>query len=152
MTKADFYIGTGVTANWIGSTFNDGYVHGIPLEILLCVNPTLFEELVVEFIQSREVGAVKTNGDRWPHPWPDSRMTDYSYIFIEDLSKVVVSNYGGIMFDPIKYLNEGDIESSDVGLGNPVFPLTEGRAWTESCQNYTKIMDSIRTIGTFRQR
>jgi hypothetical protein len=149
MTKADFYIGTGVAANWIGSIFNDGYVHGIPLDILICVNPTLYEELVVEFIQAME-GVVKTNGDKWPWLWPDSRMTDYSYIFIKNLSKVVASHYGGIMFDPIKHLNEGDMVSADVGLGKPVFPLTEGRSWTKSCQNYTETMASIRTIVTSR--
>lgn len=149
MTKADFYIGTGIAANWIGSIFSDGYVHGIPLDILICTNPTLFEELVVEFIQSRE-GVIKTNGDKWPWLWPDSRMTDYSYLYIDDLSKVVTSQYGGIMFDPIKYLNDGNIQSADIGLGHPVFPLEEARSWTKSCQNYTETMASIRTIVTSR--
>ncbi len=148
MTKADFYIGTGVAANWIGSTFSDGYPHGIPLEILICTNPTLYEELVVIFIKSRK-GVIKTDGDRWPHLWQDSRMTNYSYLYIEELSKVVTSHYGGIMFDPIKYLSYGEI--SDVGLGKPVFPLREGRAWTESCPNYTKTMESIQTTGTSRK-
>lgn len=150
MTKADFYIGTGVAANWIGSILSDGYVHGIPLDILICTNPTLYEELVVEFIKTKS-GVVKTDGSKWPWLWPDSRMTDYSYLYIEELSKVVTSHCGGIMFDPIKFLNEGVIESSDVGLGKPVFPLREGRAWTESCPNYTKNMESIQTTGTSRK-
>jgi hypothetical protein len=149
MTGADFYIGTGVAANWIGSIHADGYVSGIPLDILICVNPTLYEELVVTFIQSRQ-DVVKTNGDKWPWPWADSRMTDYSYLFIEDLHKVAASQFGRRMFDPVKYLNEGDLESADLGLGRPVFPLTEGRQWTESCRNYTEIMASIQTTGTSR--
>ena len=149
MTKADFYIGRGIAANWIGSINSDGYLSGIPLEILICANPTFYEELVVEFIKSRD-GIIKTNGDKWPWLWPDSRMTDYAYMFLQDLSRVVVSQYGGDMFDPIKYIRDGDIESASLGLGKPVFPLEEARSWTESCQNYTEIMASIRTTGTSR--
>ena len=131
MTKADFYIGNGIAANWIGSIREDGYPRGISLEILICTNPTLYEELVVDFIHERE-GVVKTEGGKWPWLWPDSRMTDYSYMFLPDHSKVFASNYGG--------------------LGRPVFPLKEARAWTESCLNYTEIMDCIQTTGTSRKQ
>lgn len=149
MTKADFYIGTGIAANWIGSIYSDGYVSGISLDILTCVNPTLYEELVVEFIKSKQ-GVVKTDGGKWPWLWPDSRMTDYSYMFIEDLSKVVASNFGEEMFDPLKLIQEGDMRTVRMGLGKPVFPLKEARAWTESCPNYTEITGSIPTTETSR--
>jgi hypothetical protein len=149
MTKADFYIGRGIAANWIGSIFSDGYVNGIPLKILICANPTLYEEEVVEFIESRD-GIIKTNGDKWPWLWPDSRMTDYAYMFLQDLNRVVVSHYGGEMFDPIKYMKGENTESTSLGLGRPVFPLEEARSWTESCPNYIKTMDSIQTIVTSR--
>ena len=149
MTKADFYIGNGITANWIGSIFKDGYPNGIPLKILICGNPTLFEEDVVEFIQRVE-GVVKTNGDKWPWLWPDSQMTDFSYMFLLDHCKVFASHFGGNFFDPIQYIRDGD--AKDVGLGHPVFPLKEAREWTESCPNYTEIMGSIQTTGTFQKR
>ena len=149
MTKADFYIGTGIAANWIGSINEDGYITGIALDILTCTNQTLYEELVVEFIEGRN-GVVKTNGDKWPWLWPDSRMTDYSYMFIEDLGKVVVSYFGRDMFDPLHYLQEGDMRAASVGLGHPVFPLKEARAWTESCPNYIETTGSIRTTGISR--
>ena len=149
MTKADFYIGTGIAANWIGSINADGYITGIPLDIITCTNPTLHEELVVEFIEGRN-GVVKTNGGKWPWLWPDSRMTDYSYMFIEDLSKVVASHFGKDMFDPLKYIQEGNMKAASVGLGHPVFPLKEVRAWTESCPNYIETMGSIPTTETSR--
>ena len=140
MTKADFYIGTGISANWIGSIFGDGSVERIPLNILICGNETLYEELAVEFLTERK-GAIKTNGDKWPWLWPDSRMTDYSYLFVEELDKVVASHFGGIMFDPILYLKFGNLNEANLGLGKPVFPLDleEKCPWTESCPNYTKI-------------
>jgi len=151
MTKADFYIGNGIAANWIGSIREDGYPRGISLEILICTNPTLYEELVVDFIHERE-GVVKTEGGKWPWLWPDSRMTDYSYMFLPDHSKVFASNYGGNFFDPIKCIQEGEMQSAYAGLGRPVFPLKEARAWTESCLNYTEIMDCIQTTGTSRKQ
>ena len=151
MTKADFYIGNGIAANWIGSVYSDAYPSGIPIQILICVNPTLFEEEVVEYIH-RVQGVVKTDGDQWPWLWPDSQLTDYSYMFLPDHNKVLASNYGGNLFDPIKYLQDGDILTADAGLGRPVFPLKEARAWTESCPNYTEIMDSTRTIAISRKR
>ena len=150
MTKADFYIGNGIAANWIGSIREDGYPNGIPLNILICTNPTLYEELVVELIKERG-GPIKTDGGMWPWLWPDSRMTDYSYMFLLDHNKVFASNYGRNFFDPILCVQNGTMESSYAGLGHPVFPLKEARAWTESCLNYTKIMDSIQTTGISRK-
>ena len=58
MTKADFYIGNGIAANWIGSIREDGYPRGISLEILICTNPTLYEELVVDFIHGSLMGLI----------------------------------------------------------------------------------------------
>lgn len=151
MTKADFYIGNGITANWIGSIRQDGYPSGIPIQLLICVNPTLFEEEVVDFISKAE-GVIKTDGGSWPWLWPDSRMTDYSYMFLLDHNKVFASHFGGNLFDPIKFLQDGDLESAYAGLGHPVYPLKEARAWTESCLNYTEIMDCIQTTGTSRKQ
>jgi hypothetical protein len=90
MTRADFYIGQGVDANWIGSIFHDGYPTRIPLEILICVNPILYEELVVEFIKS-DKGVVRSENGKWPWLWGDSRLTDYSYIF--ESKGICISGY-----------------------------------------------------------
>jgi len=150
MTKADFYIGNGIAANWIGSIHSDGYPNGIPIQILICGNPTLFEEEVIEFIHKVD-GVVKTDGDKWPWLWPDSRMTDYSYMFLLDHSKVFASYFGRNLFDPIRFLQDGELESAYVGLGHPVFPLEEARAWTESCPNYIETTDFTPTTGTSRK-
>jgi len=144
MTKADFYIGNGIAANWIGSIYSDGYPNGIPIQILICTNPTLFEEEVVEFLHKVK-GIVKTDGGKWPWLWPDSQMTDYSYMFLPAHHKVFASHYGKNFFDPIVCVQEGTMKAAYTELGHPVFPLEEARAWTESCPNYTKTMDSTRT-------
>jgi hypothetical protein len=120
MTRADFYI----DKKWIGSIYNDGYPKGIPLEILIQINETMFEELSIEFIQRRN-GAVASNGGQWPHLWSDSRLTDYSYIFITELGKVMASNYGKELFDPVKFLQGYDGKELYPDLGVPNFPIMD---------------------------
>jgi len=145
MEKADFYIGQGPEANWIGSVTYDGYPESIPLEILICTNPTLFEELVVEFIESKN-GIVKTNGQRWPWLWQDSRMTDFSYFFDSTWNDVVMSSYqGSELFDPIKFIQEGSISEANLGFGIPHFPkmIKGDKKWTELFLDSIRIMESI---------
>ena len=81
-SNADFYTGQGREAKWIGSIDQDGYPDAIPAEILIQVNEIMFEELVVDFLQSRRPRSyISSEGDRWPWLWVDSNMTDYAYMF-----------------------------------------------------------------------
>jgi|WetSurSiteA1Bulk_404760.scaffolds.fasta_scaffold00030_17 hypothetical protein len=120
MTKADFYI----DKKWIGSIFNDGYPKGILLEVLIQINETMFEELAIEFIQKRN-GVVASDGGLWPHLWSDSRLTDYSYIFVTELGKVMASSFGKELFDPVKFLQGCDVKEVYPGVGVPNFPIMD---------------------------
>jgi hypothetical protein len=86
-TRADFYIGRGADAEWIGSTAWDGYPDGFE---------KLFEIKTVEAFRSyftsmrRDDKTTPEMG--WPWPWDDSRTTDYAYAF--DAGEVWISCFG----------------------------------------------------------
>ena len=88
-TRADFYIGNGDNAKWLGSIGWDGYPEGIPIDIKECTNADQFEKTVCEFIKMNN-GILAETG--WPWPWTSGEMTDYSYFFIKNT--VYVSKYG----------------------------------------------------------
>ena len=117
-TKADFYVGLGSKRDWIGSLMRDGDVWKIPVEIFIQVNKMVFEEMVFDLIREHDDVI-----DEWPHPWSDSRMTDYSYIFYPDHEKVYMSHGGDILLDPIKLLQGQSIIEANVFLGEPKFPV-----------------------------
>jgi hypothetical protein len=125
MTKADFYSGLGSKRDWIGSLIRDGSVWNIPAEILLQVNKTMFEEMVMDFIRSKD-GVVADDGDGWPWMWADSRMTDYSYIFLPDFEKVYMTQCPSlILVDPIKILQGESLMEANTYLEEPAFPIMD---------------------------
>lgn len=102
-TRADFYVGRGQDAEWIGSIAWDGYPDGItPKEAETepsyggrlrhkdgtwpegahLFDATTEEEYrvrVERFFQYRD--DVTRPADGWPWPWGDSNTTDYAYAF-----------------------------------------------------------------------
>lgn len=123
MTKADFYSGLGSKRDWIGSLIHDGQIWNIPSDIFLQVNKTMFEEMVLDLLR-KENGIIPDNGDTWPWLWADSRMTDYSYIFLPEYDKVYMSKCpSNILVDPISILQGKDMNESDACLGEPMFPI-----------------------------
>lgn len=134
-TKADFYIGVGEDAKWIGSVDQDGYPDAIPAEILIQINEIMFEELVVEFLQSRKPRSyISSEGDKWPWLWSDSRMTDYAYIFFQ--ARVVMSHYGKEMIDPIKIVQGEDVQAAALHLYPPGFPIMNPQALEQTKRLY----------------
>lgn len=81
-TRADFYIGKGKNAKWLGSIAWDGYPEGIPDDIRKSTNIKTYENLVKTFISSREDGTEPSMG--WPWPWDTSALTDYTYFFYDN--------------------------------------------------------------------
>ena len=122
MNKADFYVGLGPGAEWIGSVKKCGELWAITTSILLQVSRTMYEEMVIEYIQFCE-GVVGDHVCKWPWDWNDSQMTDYSYIFVPEHHRVYMSMLGQDLIDPIKILQGEDILHSLVpGIGAPEFP------------------------------
>lgn len=85
-TRADFYVGKGVGAEWLGSIAWDGYRDGIPDSIGLADSEEHFRAAVAGFIGEREDGTKPEQG--WPWPWEDSGTTDRSYAWHDDAVQV----------------------------------------------------------------
>jgi hypothetical protein len=102
-TRADFYIGRGKNATWLGSTAWDGYPSGVDVGILEATTDDVYRELVHEHIKNRDDGTLPEHG--WPWPWNDSRTTDYSYAF--DEGKVWASCFGREWQEASKWNEQG---------------------------------------------
>jgi len=96
-TRADFYVGRGEKAEWLGSIAWDGYPGGIDPKLLKSESEEDYRNNLKEFFAEREDGTLPEDG--WPWPWEDSRTTDYAYAFDD---KVWASCFGNEWFDPLK--------------------------------------------------
>ncbi len=96
-TCADFYVGRGKEADWIGSIALDGYPDGDPELIIRCTQERAYRDAVAAMLDADRSGTKPEQG--WPWPWGDSQTTDYAYAF-ED-GKVWASFFGHAWFDPL---------------------------------------------------
>lgn len=95
-TRADFYVGRGEDAEWLGSIAWDGYPEGIDQAVLEATKEPRYREAVAHLIRTREDGTEPSMG--WPWPWENSATTDYAYAF--DEGKVWASCFGDAWHDP----------------------------------------------------
>lgn len=128
-TRADFYVGRGPGAEWIGSTAWDGYPDGIaPKRDAWAPGHTLFDAVtdrqfrdrVAEYFAHRDDVTLPAQG--WPWPWDDSQTTDYAYAF--DLDRVWASCFGHAWFDPRR---EPPDDESEPALKPTEFPNMKAR-------------------------
>jgi hypothetical protein len=92
-TRADFYVGRGESAEWLGSIAWDGYPCGVALtgkSVFTAAGEADYRKAVAEFLASEDSATLPEMG--WPWPWNDSGTTDYAYAF-ED-GKTLGSNFG----------------------------------------------------------
>lgn len=102
-TRADFYVGRGESAEWLGSIAWDGYPSGVAgkkfggsagdvahCPLFTATTEAAFRSAVAEELASRQDGTIPEQG--WPWPWDDSGTTDYSYAF--DDGVVYATNWG----------------------------------------------------------
>ena len=95
-TRADFYIGRGKGAEWLGSIAWDGdagsvLVHnGVATALSKAADADAFKAAVVAEHADKQDFTRPEQG--WPWPWEDSRTTDYAYAF--DEGQVWMSNFG----------------------------------------------------------
>jgi hypothetical protein len=102
-TRADFYVGRGDQAEWLGSIAWDGYPDGIDKQLLNCTGEAAYRRAVADFLSEREDKSLP--GDGWPWPWETSATTDYAYAF--DAERVHASCFGSGWFDPTGDKPEG---------------------------------------------
>ncbi|RLF56138.1 MAG: hypothetical protein DRN27_09870 [Thermoplasmata archaeon] len=113
-TKADFYMENYDKIVWIGSKKHNGNPLKIPVNILIQVNPIMFEEMILDFLHmSRDDSFIREDGDKWPWIWSDSYLTDYSYIFTKERVFAYSPSIGNL-FDPLKFIQGESIENSFV--------------------------------------
>ena len=74
-TRADFYVGKGKDAEWLGSIAYDGTE--IDDQIRECTSPEAYRYAVASFLEDRDDATLPKDG--WPWPWEDSGTTDCSY-------------------------------------------------------------------------
>jgi hypothetical protein len=79
-TRADFYVGRGEIAEWLGSIAFDGYPGGNPKILFASVDENNYRERVGSLAQSCSSHWTSPE-DGWPWPWETSRTTDYAYAF-----------------------------------------------------------------------
>lgn len=78
-TRADFYIGNGPEAEWLGSIAWDG--HDIDPMIWGATDEQSYRAAVAAFAATRDDWTAAEKG--WPWPWKDSNTTDYAYSLID---------------------------------------------------------------------
>ncbi len=127
-TRADFYIGKGKNAKWVGSVAYNGYPSVIKpshrekkydkdlgkvfdtQKLDEWVGSHLFESKTEKEFLDRLDLLFKNRNDfttpdmGWPWPWPNSSVTDYTYHFVD--GKVYVSEYGRGWIDTSKYIDD----------------------------------------------
>lgn len=89
-TRADFYVGRGETAEWIGSITSVGYPDGIDATVFNVTTEDDYRAAVTEFFAQRD--DVTLPSEPWPWPWVNSQTTDYAYAF--DTDAVYASSFG----------------------------------------------------------
>jgi hypothetical protein len=87
-TRADFYVGRGKDAEWLGSIAWDGY--SIPKDVSVAKTETEYRQAIKDFFAERDDVTLPENG--WPWPWKTSNTTDFAYAF--DGGNVYASCFG----------------------------------------------------------
>lgn len=76
-TRADFYVGDGPGAEWLGSCSFDGQPAELDKAVLKAASQDEYREAVLRNLMERPDGILPEDG--WPWAWDDSYITDYVY-------------------------------------------------------------------------
>lgn len=89
-SKADFYVGRGTDAEWIGSIAWDGLPAAMPPTLVGALDEDTYRKEVDDLLSKR--GDALKAEDGWPWPWDTSHGTKYAYAF--DGGRVWTCCYG----------------------------------------------------------
>ena len=97
-TRADFYVGRGPNAEWLGSIGWDGFPYSIDEGVMRSSSEDEYRKRLLAWLKARDDSTFPEQG--WPWPWEDSRSTDYAYAF--DDGRVWIAGYacGDQWWDP----------------------------------------------------
>ena len=97
-TRADFYIGRGEKAEWIGSIAWDGYPNGkVTKKVLTAKTKNGFYAAVCDLLEEEDHhSTIPEQG--WPWPWDDSNTTDYSYALDQGTVRITQFGYGWVTY------------------------------------------------------
>jgi hypothetical protein len=109
-TRADFYVGRGESAEWLGSIAYDGYPEGEPGGLLKIGDEAKFRKRVATMLTRRDDSSRPEDG--WPWPWEDSRTTDYAYSFHEGEVRVTCFGRGWLTRADLKKASKADPDAS----------------------------------------
>ena len=102
-TRADFYVGRGEKAEWIGSIAWDGYPEPyIDDGLFADATDVAWRERVAAFLKTRDDATNVADG--WPWPWDDSNTTDWAYTL--DDGKVYCSCFGRAWIPIAEYVRK----------------------------------------------
>ena len=121
-TRADFYIGTGNNAEWLGSVAWDGYQWDEydngkgECALMSAIYEEEFRAAVEEIKKERDDFTSPEQG--WPWPWETSDTTDYVYYL--NRGKVKAKTWGG----GLKWPNMKDRQNVTFGKRSGVMLIT----------------------------
>lgn len=78
-TRADFYVGHGKNAEWLGSQRYDGFPERLPNDLVMAATEDHYRKAVAGHLASLGHGILPRCG--WPWPWGGSSMTNVAYAF-----------------------------------------------------------------------
>ena len=120
---ADFYVGRGHGAEWLGSIVYDGHPVCIPEKVWDVADQRTWRKNVAWFLEKTLTRAKPEYG--WPWPWDDSTGTNYSYTF--DDNKTWFCRYGAKWTYLPRGISKKKINEIDfkVGLEEKAVPLSK---------------------------
>lgn len=121
-TRADFYVGRGENAEWLGSIAFDGYPSGLP-DILRRRAEKSFRAQVERIMKTDDSATRPSDG--WPWPWDDSGTTDFAYAF--EGGKVWASCFGREWVEAKKFDDLSDDQQEALKENAAVFPDMSSR-------------------------
>ena len=112
-TRADFYVGRGAEAEWLGSIAWDGYPDGNPEPVLGTATEEAYRAAVGRMLdEERDHATLPDMG--WPWPWNDSATTDFAYAWDDG---VWISSFGH------SWVKAGEYDpDDDSGAKDATFP------------------------------
>lgn len=127
-TRADFYLGMGKSAQWLGSIGTDGMPSAVLRELSMDYGQTIsgeddWRESVTAILLAHEEATHPDWG--WPWPWANSCGTDYAYAFEPEQQQVLVSCFGTGWMDIWEYTKQSDEQERAQQGGIESFPDME---------------------------